>query len=259
MATRRTLQGKRALVTGGASGIGWATSRTLAGNGAEIVVADLDLSRAGLGEEAGAEGIHLLEADVTDEEQVAKLLRHVDRLLGGLDVVVNSAGAPAFGRIEAVTADDFDRAFDVNVRSAFLVTQAAVAPLREAGGGCVIMVASNAGLVAREADPVYCAAKAALVMLTRSLALGLASDRIRVNAVCPGPVDTPMYRSVVPDDTAEKRALATVPLGQALGRPATAEEVAEAVAFLASDAGVYITGAALPIDGGKTAGIPERP
>lgn len=260
MAARQMLQGKRALVTGGASGIGWATSRTFAREGARTVVADIDLGRGGgLSHEAGGEGIHLLEADVTDEKQVVALLAQVDRLLGGLDVVVNNAGTPAFGRIDAVTVADFDRAFAVNVRAAFLVTQAAVPRLREAGGGCVVMMASNAGLVAREADPIYCAAKAALVMLTRSLALGLARDRIRVNAVCPGPVETPMYRAAVPDEAAEKRSLATVPLGRALGRPATAEEVAEAVAFLVSDAGAYVTGAALPVDGGKTAGIPEQP
>jgi len=195
--------------------------------------------------------------DVAREADVTRLFNEVDATLAGLDVVVNNVGCPVFGGIDDLRPDDFDRAFDLNVRSAFLVTRLAVPRLRRAGGGCILMTASNAGLVAREADPLYCAAKAALVMLTRSLALGLARDGIRVNAVCPGPVDTPMYRASVQDAHAERRSLATVPLGRSLGRPAEAEEIAAVMIFLASDAASYITGAALPVDGGKTAGLVE--
>jgi NAD(P)-dependent dehydrogenase (short-subunit alcohol dehydrogenase family) len=217
-----------------------------------VVVADTAPLEPSAGEHA-----HALRADVTNEADLARVFDELDETLGGLDVVVNNVGCPAFGRIDELTPEDFDRAFALNVRSAFLVTRLAVPRLRRVGGGSVLMTASNAGLVARETDPLYCAAKAALVMLTRSLALGLARDGIRVNAVCPGPVETPMYRQSVTDAESESRSLATVPLAQSLGRPATAEEVAEAMVFLASDAASYITGAALPVDGGKTAGFAE--
>jgi NAD(P)-dependent dehydrogenase (short-subunit alcohol dehydrogenase family) len=250
MYSRARLLGRRALVTGGASGIGLAAAKAFAREGARVAVADL--ARAPDGDvELG------LEADVTSEADVARLFEEIDQALGGLDVVVNNAGAYFPGRIDETTPEDFDRAFAANVRSAFLVTRLAVPRLRAAGGGAVLMIASNAALVPRSWDPLYCASKAALVTLARSLALDLARDGIRVNALCPGPVDTPMYRASVPDSAAEARALATVPLAGALGRPATAEEVAEAAVFLVSDASAYVTGAALPVDGGKTAGLAE--
>src|SRR6266508_3423350 len=192
MALTPRLAGKRALITGGASGIGLATARAFVREGARVLVADLD--------GAPIEELRAVRADVAAEEDVDRLFEEVDGFLGGLDIVFNNAGRSAFGRIDEVGPEDFDRVFDVNVRSAFLVTRLAVPRLREAGGGVVLMNASNAGIVAREGDPLYCASKAALVMLTRSLALGLAGDGIRVNAICPGPVDTPMYREAVRDE-----------------------------------------------------------
>jgi NAD(P)-dependent dehydrogenase (short-subunit alcohol dehydrogenase family) len=247
------------VITGGASGIGLATVRAFVREGARVVVADIEAEQAveRLAEVGEAPARTVVAADVTSEEDVARLFVEADRTLGGLDILVNNVGTSGFGQIDELEAAAFDRVFDVNVRSAFLVTRLAIARLRASGGGAVVMMSSNAGLVAREGDPLYCAAKAALVMLARSLALGLARDGIRVNTICPGPVDTPMYRAAVPDEKAERRALSTVPLARALRRPATADEVAEAVVFLASDEARYITGAALPVDGGKTAGIAE--
>jgi NAD(P)-dependent dehydrogenase (short-subunit alcohol dehydrogenase family) len=255
----RRLAGRRAVITGGGSGIGLATARAFVREGAHVVVADIEAERAaeGLADVGEGHAPTVVAADVTGEKDVARLFADADRALGGLDILVNNVGAPGFGRIDELETADFDRVFDANVRSTFLVTRLAVPRLRASGGGAVVIMSSNAGLVAREGDPLYCAAKAALVMLARSLALGLARDGIRVNAVCPGPVDTPMYRAAVPDEEAERRALSTVPLARALRRPATAGEVAEAVVFLASDEARYITGAALPVDGGKTAGIAE--
>ena len=182
----------------------------------------------------------------------------IEERFGGLDILYNNAGIDMVGALEQVEPEDFDRAFAVNVRGAFLTTRRAIPLLRARGGGVILMNASNAGLVARAHDPVYCATKAALVMLTRSLALSLASDRIRVNAICPGPVDTPAVRRDAADggwEAHESRLLASAPLGRALSRIASAEEVADAAVFLASDEASYVTGIALPVDGGKTAGL----
>jgi NAD(P)-dependent dehydrogenase (short-subunit alcohol dehydrogenase family) len=251
------LTGRRCLVTGGASGIGRATVEAFSGEGAQVAVLDVD--REGADRVAAAlEGALALHADVVDEAAMEVAFRRADEELGGLDIVVAGAGVGAEGTLEEIDPSEFDAVVGVNLRGSYLAARLGIPRVRASGGGSLLFVSSNAGLVARAFDPVYGATKAAQLQLMRSLALSLAADRIRVNAVCPGPVDTPtLWHDVEPgrEDEALPGFLASVPLGRALGRVATPEEVAEAILFLVSPEASYVTGVALPVDGGKTAGL----
>lgn len=251
------LPGRRCLVTGAGSGIGRATAEAFAREGARVAVLDIDHEQAGrvASELPNALCLH---ADVADETAMRSAFRLLDIEFGGLDVVVAGAGVSAEGSLEEIEPAEFDAVVGVNLRGSYLAARLGIPRLRAAGGGSLVFVSSNAGLVARAFDPVYGATKAGQLQLMRSLALSLAADRIRVNAVCPGPVDTPtLWRGSGSERTAEALVgfLASVPLGRALGRVAAADEVAEAIVFLVSPEASYITGAALPVDGGKTAGL----
>lgn len=250
-----------ALVTGGAKGIGRAIVDALVRVGIPTAVLDSDATSLRetvdelAAQDARVTGSH---ADIADQAAVEQAFAAAQAEFGPIGMVVANAGIAAFGDAVTIPLTTFDRAVDVNLRGPFLTARAAIPHLRAHGGGSIVVVASNAGLVARPEDPVYCATKAGAVMLARSLALSLAADRIRVNAVCPGPVDTPLYRSVVGPDSAagtQERVLASVPLGRALGRVAMADEVADLCLYLLSERAAYVTGAAIPIDGGKTAGV----
>jgi NAD(P)-dependent dehydrogenase (short-subunit alcohol dehydrogenase family) len=249
---------QRCLVTGGANGIGRAVTRAFTAEGADVAVLDID-AEACAAVAAALDGRCLaLHADVADADAMEAAFRRADEELGGLDVVVAVAGVGLEGSLEEVEPARFDRAVAVNLRGSYLAARLAIPRLRAAGGGSLVFVSSNAGLVARAFDPVYGATKAGQLQLMRSLALAHAADRIRVNAVCPGPVDTAtLWRDVAPGDeeVAMQGLLASVPLGRTLGRVATPEEVAEAILFLVSPQASYVTGAALPVDGGKTAGL----
>jgi NAD(P)-dependent dehydrogenase (short-subunit alcohol dehydrogenase family) len=252
------LAGQRCLVAGGADGIGRAVTRAFAAEGAAVAVLDVDAeASARLVAELDGEGL-ALRADVADTEAMEAAFRRADDVLGGLDVVVVVAGVGIEGSLEEIEPDRFDRAVAVNLRGSYLTARLAIPRLRAAGGGSLVFVSSNAGLVARAFDPVYGATKAGQLQLMRSLALAHAAERIRVNAVCPGPVDTAtLWRAVAPGEEAAalEGLLASVPLGRTLGRVASPEEVAEAILFLVSAQASYVTGAALPVDGGKTAGL----
>lgn len=251
------LDGRRCLVTGGASGIGQATAELFAREGARVAVLDVDGDGAD-GVASRLPGAIALHADVADEPAMEGAFRLLDERLGGLDVLVAGAGVGAEGSVDEIGSSRFDAVVGVNLRGSYIAARLGIPRLRASGGGSLVFVSSNAGLVARAFDPVYGATKAGQLQLMRSLALSLAGDRIRVNAVCPGPVDTPtLWRDVEVRQREEALAgfLASVPLGRALGRVAEPAEVAEAILFLVSAKASYVTGAALPVDGGKTAGL----
>lgn len=242
------LTGKRALVTGGASGIGEATARLFSQAGAEVIIADIDRERAtALANELP--GAWAVAVDLTSETSVADAFAGLDRL----DVLVNNAGIGLVGSIEETASEDFDRLMAVNVRGVYLATRAALPLLRTAKGN-VVNIGSVAGLVAVKRRFAYCATKGAVVAMTRQLAIEYAGE-IRVNCICPGTVDTPFVEAYLEkyhkhEKQEMRRQLdARQPVGR-LGRP---EEIAALALYLASDRAGFVTGSIMTIDGGWTA------
>ena len=249
-----SLQGRHALVTGGASGIGEATVKELVRAGAFVTIADINTAAAKeLSQSIGSSQAVFL--DVTSAESSAAIASQ----LGRLDILVNNAGIGHVGSIEQTDPEDFDRLLNVNVRAVYLVTRAFLSLLLEAGNsggpvGSIINIASVAGLVGIKQRFVYCTTKGAVVAMTRQIAVEYPKT-LRVNAICPGTVETPFVEGYLEkfhkDNKEEVRAelRARQPIGR-LGRP---EEVASMVRYLASDEAAFITGSLFNIDGGWTA------
>jgi NAD(P)-dependent dehydrogenase (short-subunit alcohol dehydrogenase family) len=251
------LRGKAAFVTGGGSGIGRSIAQRFAEEGAAVMVADLRGEAAaetaqmiGTGGRAAA-----VEVDVTDSHAVKEALAQTEEELGGLDLVVNNAGITIVGGVEELSEEQWDRELVINLKSVYVVSRAAWPRLRERGGGSILSTASIAGLWAIPHDAAYCASKAAVIMLTKCMALDGARDGIRVNCVCPGFVQTPMidgYFADQPDPGAARRfATGLHPLGR-LGEPV---DIADAFVYLASDEARWVSGTVLVVDGGLTCGI----
>jgi NAD(P)-dependent dehydrogenase (short-subunit alcohol dehydrogenase family) len=259
MTVDQELAGRVAVVTGGATGIGLATARALAADGAAVYIAARDATRAQrVATEEAAPGLDVRAVlmDVADAESVAGAFVEIDAA-GRLDIVVNNAGINMVGRVEDLSETDWDAALDTNLKGPFLVARQAIPRLRSTGGGVIINVSSNAGLVARADEPAYSTSKAGLLMLTRSLARAHAEDRIRVNAVCPGPVgDTGIMDRNLAQAADPAAALASylakAPLAAALGRLIEPGEVAALIRFLCSDMAAMITGGIFAVDGGKS-------
>ena len=244
--------GRVALVTGGASGIGAATVRRLRKEGARVAIGDLAGSAgAALAEElAGRDCGAVFEAvDVAEQDQVERLVAATVERLGRLDVLVNNAGIGSFGDTPDVDPAQWHRVIAVDLHSVFYGCRAAIPHLRSAGGGAIVNTASISGLCGDYGFSAYNAAKGAVVNYTRTLALDHGRDGIRVNAVCPGPIDTPLASVLMQNETILAEYQRLVPLGR-VGR---ADEVAAAIAFLASDDASYVSGACLEVDGALTA------
>jgi NAD(P)-dependent dehydrogenase (short-subunit alcohol dehydrogenase family) len=248
--------GKIALVTGAASGLGREVVTRLVREGAAKVVL-LDCDEAGLASVADDAGrpAHAVPCDVADPSSVS--LAFAAAGLDRLDILVTAAGimGPSTS-VADCPPEEWDRVFGVNVRGTYLAVRTAVPLLRRAGGGAIVTFASTAGLVGSAVLGPYSASKGAVVLMTRSLALAHAAETIRVNCVCPGSIETPMLDATFASagTLAEAEARRTAFRAKhPLGRFGTPAEVAEAVLFLASDAASYLTGVALPIDGGRLA------
>ena len=234
-----------AFVTGVASGIGRAVAERLRDDGVAVVGLDLRAE--------APEGVDAIAGDVTDRVAVEAAIAHTVERHGRLDVVANVAGIPQFGRVDDLDDDEWQRSLDVNLTGPFLVCRAALAHLR-ATRGCIVNVASIAGLQGQAYTAAYCASKGGLVLLTKSLAVEVAGDGVRVNCVCPAAVDTPLLAEVAPriPPDGDPRLLDRMQMLLPPGVIAPAA-VAAAVAYLASDEAGALTGVALPLDGGISA------
>lgn len=240
------LAGRRILITGGASGIGRATVRLFASEGAQV--AALDIDAAGLAELA-SEGIVTAVCDLSDGTRIARSVDVAAKSLGGLDGVVNCAGIAHMAPLAELEPDIWRRIMAINLDAPYLVCRAALRWLEAAGGGTIATIASGQALLPNApGGTAYAASKAGVLAFTKALAAELA-PRIRCNALCPGIVDTPMVKGLLDNGTPEDTAF----LRQyALGRAAAPEEMARALLFLTSDDSSYVTGIALAADGGRT-------
>ena len=248
------LTGKVALVTGGARGIGRAICEALAEAGAKVVVSDLRLEDAK--QTADAIGGMAVEMNVMDFDAIKRGVKVVEDALGGIDILVNNAGIFNMASIDKVTVEDYRRQYDINVGGTIFACQAVVPSMKKRGGGAIINFSSQAGRRGEANIVLYCSTKAAVISITQSLALELAGDNIRVNAIAPGVIDTPMW-DVVDAQFAEYE---NKPKGQKkrevgeavpLGRMGVPKDVADPVVFLASDEARYITAQTLNVDGGN--------
>ena len=251
----RRLQGKVALVSGGASGIGLASARRLAEEGAEVVLADLNREGA---ERAAAEiqGAAAELLDVTSDADWQRVADAVAARHGRVDILVNSAGIVAFGSIEDVSLEDWRRTMAVNLDGTFLGCRHGVRVMKATGrGGAIVNLSSVSGIIGGHNIAAYNAAKGAVRLLTKSVALHCARKGygIRCNSVHPGFVETPMLDAVVNQGRNPQDTRAKLQAGVPLGRNARPEEVAAMIAYLASDEAAFVTGAEFVIDGGVTA------
>lgn len=243
------LTGKVAIVTGGGSGIGRAIAVAFAREGAKVVIAGRNPERLDAAAKEIGPACLPRATNVSNREDIKKLVSTTLEKFGAIHILVNSAGVLLAGAGEAVTEEDWDQTFNINVRGLWLLSREVLPHLRAAGGGSIINIGSVLSLVAARNRVAYSASKGAVLAMTRAMALDHAPEKIRVNCICPGIVETEMVARFNMDESARRQRIAMHPAGR-FGQP---EDIAQAAVFLASDESGWITGAAFPVDGGYTA------
>ncbi|MBX2880035.1 MAG: SDR family oxidoreductase [Granulosicoccus sp.] len=244
------LQGKSAIVTGGASGFGAGIARKFVSEGAKVIIADINEELAkSFAKELGP-AAQAVSTDVSNASSVESLIQFACKANGSIDIVVNNAGVTHLpGPMEEIAESEFDRIISVNAKSVFLMAKYVVPVFRSQSHGCILNIASTAGVSPRPGLSWYNASKGWMITATRSMAVELASSAIRVNAINPVAGETPLLKSFMGEDTPETRArfLATIPIG----RFSTPEDIANAACYLCSDEASMVTGACLEVDGGR--------
>ncbi|WP_309128836.1 SDR family oxidoreductase [Microbacterium sp.] len=250
------LENKKAIVTGGAGGIGRATSLAFAAEGASVAVVDLNADAAeAVAEEIRAAGgtAIAIGADVSSEDDIVRVVTTANEAFGGIDVVFNNAGIIRRTTAVETTVEEWDHVFGVNVRAIFLMCKHVVPIMKAAGGGSIVNTGSGWGLKGGGQAISYCASKGAVVNMTRALAIDHGPDGIRVNSVNPGDVDTGMLRDEARQLGQDQAGFLAEAADRPLNRMGQPSEVAAAVVWLASDDASYVTGSALVVDGGGIA------
>ena len=249
------LKGRHALVTGGASGIGFAVAKRFLAEGAQVVIADLndEQSSAAVVRLSGNCGKTI--GDVSKLADAERMVNEAVSKLGTLDILINNAGIETMGSVTTAQDNEWERQININLNGVYRMSRFAVPKIIEGGGGTIVNMSSVGGLVAVKEFSAYGASKAAVIQLTRSMAADYAEYNIRVNAVCPGAADTPLLqrsctRLGAGNPEGMRKLFASFTL---LKRIATAEEIAAAILFLASEESSFVTGVALPVDGGFSA------
>jgi NAD(P)-dependent dehydrogenase (short-subunit alcohol dehydrogenase family) len=247
------LKGKRAFITGGASGLGLAMANRFVEEGAKVVIGDLNAKEAAGVAAKGTFGY--VTGDVSKLAEAERMVKEALALLGGLEVLVNNAGIETTGSVTTCDDGEWERQIGVNLNGTYRISRFAVPAMIASGGGSIINISSVGGLVAVKEYSAYGASKAAVLQLTRSMCADYAEHNIRVNCLCPGPIDTPLLQRACeklgqghPETIRELYASFTI-----LKRLGLPKEVANAALFLASDEASFITGVALPVDGGFVA------
>ncbi|QGQ97244.1 SDR family oxidoreductase [Paenibacillus psychroresistens] len=253
------LKGKVAIISGAGSGIGEATAKLFASLGAKVVIADWNEAEAN----RVANEINLLDSvegkalavktDVSSEQQVKLLVQETLTVFGAIDILFNNAAVVLPKELEDITEVEWTRTLDINLKSVYLMIKYCIPEIRKSRGSIVNM-SSLSGLLGQKQNPVYSATKGAIIAMTKALALDYAKDGVRVNCICPAGVMTPLLEEWIqqqPDPTETVQALIDM---HPLGRCATTEEIAQAVLYLASEQAYFITGVALPVDGGASLG-----
>lgn len=251
------LEGKVAIVTGGATGIGLGSARALAREGARIVLFGIDAA-ANEAAQPETNGGFAVTGDVSKAADVARLFAEVEEGLGRVDIVVNSAAIQPYGTVETMDEAGWDRVLGVNLKGIYLTSHCAVPLMRKSGGGAIVNIASVQGIACQTNLAAYVASKGAVLALTRAMALDHAKDGIRVNAVCPGSIDTPMLRFAASenlDGRTEDEVVAEWGKAHPIGRVGSIEDVGNMVAFLAGPRSAFCTGGEYKVDGGLLAKI----
>ncbi len=247
------LAGRRVLITGAARGIGLATAERFLQEGARVAALDRDAAALAIFADRAEPGhVHAVTGDVADPASVSAAVETCAVAFGGLDGVVNCAGIDLIADIEVMALAEWNRLIAVNLTGPMLVMQAAYPHLRAAGGGTIVNVSSGAGLSPLRHRTAYCASKAGLQMASKALALEAAEFGIRVNTVCPGAVETDLFRTSIETAPDPAVAYAAVEARYALRRVAAPEEIAAAILWLTSAESSYVTGTAIAVDGGRT-------
>ncbi len=248
------LEDKVAVITGAKSGIGFATALRFCAEGAKVIAADVRDARQELDvlNVNGGDAL-FVQTDVSSESAVHELIEQTVARYGRIDVLVNNAGIELARKVTETTEEEWDRLMSVNLKGVFLCSKAAVIQMRQTGGGVIVNVASELGVVGGSEIAAYCATKGGVIQLTKAMAIDHAVDNIRINCVCPGPINTPLLDRIIAsaaDPEKERQITEEKTLMKRLGEPA---EIANVILFLASDESSYMTGSLVVVDGGLTA------